>query len=194
MAAYPVGSKTIGHMRIIGGEFGGRRFNPPANIPARPTTELAKEGLFNILNNSVDLDGIVALDLFSGTGSIAYELLSRGAAMVTAIERDEKSFAFIKKTVSDLKADDRAQVIRADVFKYLKQCKEQYDIIFADPPYALANIDELPQIVFGQNLLLPGGTFVMEHGTRNKYEQHPNFHRQKNYGTSLFTIFTQPKQ
>lgn len=181
-------------MRIIGGEFGGRRFNPPANIPARPTTELAKEGLFNILNNSTDLDGIQALDLFSGTGSIAYELASRGAAMVTVVERDEKSFAFIKETTTKLGITDRTTLVRGDVFKFLKQCTAQYDIVFADPPYALANIDELPQLVFARNLLLPGGTFVMEHGTRNNYEKHPNFFRLKNYGTSLFSIFTVPKE
>ncbi len=179
-------------MRIIGGEFGGRRFNPPANIPARPTTELAKEALFNILSNSIDLEDIKTLDLFSGTGSITYELASRGAGMVTAIEKDEKSFAFIKKMASDLKIIDRTTIIRGDVFKYLKQCTEQFDLIFADPPYALANIDELPKLVFEKNLLVPGGIFVMEHGNRNNYEKHPNFSRSKNYGTSLFTIFTAP--
>ncbi len=181
-------------MRIIGGEFGGRRFNPPANIPARPTTELAKEGLFNILNNSIDLEGIKTLDLFSGTGSITYELASRGAAQMTVIERDDKSFAFIKKTAAELHITDRITFIKGDVFKYLKQCTDQFDLIFADPPYALANIDEIPELIFKQNLLLPGGTFVMEHAARNNYEKHPNFYRLKNYGTSLFTIFTQQNE
>lgn len=179
-------------MRIIGGEFGGRRFNPPANIPARPTTELAKEALFNILTNSIDLDEIRTLDLFSGTGSITYELASRGAAMVTAIEKDEKSFTFIKKMAADLGITERTTLIRGDVFKYLKQCTEQFDLIFADPPYSLANIDELPKTIFEKKLLVPGGLFVMEHGNRNNYDKHPNFSRAKNYGTSLFTIFTEP--
>lgn len=181
-------------MRIIGGEFGGRRFNPPANIPARPTTELAKEGLFNILNNSTDLDGISTLDLFSGTGSISYELASRGAARLTIVERDDKSFAFIRKTTDALGITDRMTFVKGDVFKFLKQCTEQYDIIFADPPYALHNIDELPQLVFDRQLLRPGGLFIMEHAARNNYEKHPNFHRLKNYGTSLFTIFIQPTE
>lgn len=181
-------------MRIIGGEFGGRRFNPPANIPARPTTELAKEGVFNILNNSIDLDGIVTLDLFAGTGSITYELASRGAAELTAVERDDKSCAFIKKTAADLKFTDRLKLVKGDVFRFLKGCTGKYDLIFADPPYALTNIDELPQLVFEQQLLLPGGLFIMEHASRNNYERHANFYRVKNYGDSIFTIFAQPNE
>lgn len=181
-------------MRIIGGEFGGRRFNPPANIPARPTTELAKEGIFNILNNNFDLEGIATLDLFAGTGSITYELASRGAAQLTAIEKDDKSWAFIKKTATELKFDDRLRLVKGDVFKFLKACTDKYDLIFADPPYALANIDEIPQLVFDRQLLQPGGLFIMEHAARNNYERHPNFLRVKNYGDSIFTIFTQPNE
>ena len=134
-------------MRIVGGEFGGRRFNPPARIPARPTTELAKEALFNMLTNSIDLDGIRALDLFGGTGSISYELASHGAAHITVVERDPISIDFIKKTAETLHIQDRLQIIRGDVFKYLKQCTDKFDLIFADPPYALANMDEVPQLI-----------------------------------------------
>ncbi len=181
-------------MRIIGGEFGGRRFNPPANIPARPTTELAKEGIFNILSNSIDLEDIETLDLFSGTGSITYELASRGAGKLTVVERDDKSFVFIKKTAEALGITGKTTFVKADVFKFLKQCTEKYDLIFADPPYALINIDEIPQLVFEKQLLKPGGMFIMEHAARNNYEKHPNFFRLKNYGTSLFTIFTQPTE
>lgn len=179
-------------MRIVGGEFGGRRFNPPARIPARPTTEVAKEGLFNMLNNSMDIEGIKTLDIFGGTGSISYELASRGAADLTLVERDPITIDFIKKTAQELKITDRLQIIKGDVFKYMKQCTEQYNLIFAGPPYALTNIDEIPQLVFEKQLLLPGGIFILEHTPRNDYQQHPHFTRIKNYGTTVFTFFTQP--
>ena len=181
-------------MRIVGGEFGGRRFNPPARIPARPTTELAKEGLFNMLSNSIDIEGLKTLDLFGGTGSISYELASRGAADLTLIERDPTTLDFIKKTAAVLGIDDRLQVIRGDVFKFMKQCTDQYDFIFAGPPYALLNIDELPLLVFEKKMLLPGGIFVLEHTPRNDYQKHPHFQRMKNYGTTVFTFFTQTKE
>jgi 16S rRNA (guanine966-N2)-methyltransferase len=179
-------------MRIVGGEFGGRRFNPPARIPARPTTEVAKEGLFNMLNNSMDMEGIKTLDIFGGTGSISYELASRGAADMTLVERDSVTIDFIKKTAQELKITDRLQIIKGDVFKYMKQCTEQYNFIFAGPPYALTNIDEIPLLVFEKQLLLPGGIFILEHTPRNDYQQHPHFTRIKNYGTTVFTFFTQP--
>lgn len=179
-------------MRIVGGEFGGRRFNPPARIPARPTTEVAKEGLFNMLNNSMDIEGIKTLDIFGGTGSISYELASRGAADLTLVERDPITIDFIKKTAQELKITNRLQIIKGDVFKYMKQCTEQYNLIFAGPPYALTNIDEIPLLVFEKQLLLPGGIFILEHTPRNDYQQHPHFTRIKNYGTTVFTFFTQP--
>ncbi len=179
-------------MRIVGGEFGGRRFNPPARIPARPTTEVAKEGLFNMLNNSMDIEGIKTLDIFGGTGSISYELASRGAADLTLVERDPITIDFIKKTAQELKITDRLQIIKGDVFKFMKQCTEQYNLIFAGPPYALTNIDEIPLLVFEKQLLLPGGIFILEHTPRNDYQQHPHFSRIKNYGTTVFTFFTQP--
>ncbi len=178
-------------MRIVGGEFGGRRFNPPARIPARPTTELAKEGLFNMLSNSTDLEGIKTLELFGGTGSISYELASRGAGDLTLIERDPTTIDFIKNTVKALGIADRLHIIRGDVFKFMKQCTDQYDFIFADPPYDLLNIDELPLVVFEKKLLLPEGIFVLEHSPRNDYQRHPNFERMKNYGTTVFTFFKQ---
>ncbi len=180
-------------MRIVGGTFGGRRFSPPAKIPARPTTELAKEGLFNMLSNSLDLEGIKTLDLFGGTGSISYELASRGAADLTLIERDLTTIDFIKKTVKELGIEDILHIIRGDVFKFMKQSTDSYDFIFAGPPYALLNIDELPLLVFEKNMLLPGGVFVLEHTPRNDYQKHPRYQRMKNYGTTVFTFFTQPK-
>ncbi len=178
-------------MRIVGGIFGGRRFNPPARIPARPTTEVAKEGLFNMLNNMIDFEGLKTLDLFGGTGSISYELASRGAVDLTLVERDLTTIDFIKKTSNELDINDRLHIIRGEVFKFMKQCTEQYNFIFAGPPYALINIDEIPQLVFERKLLLPGGIFVHEHTPRNDYQKHPNFTRMKNYGTTVFTFFTQ---
>ncbi len=181
-------------MRIVGGTFGGRRFSPPARIPARPTTEVAKEGLFNILDNAMDIEGIKTLDIFAGTGSISYELASRGAEDLTIIERDPLTIDFIKKTAKELGIDDKMNIVRSDVFKFLKQSTEQYNFIFADPPYALQNIDELPILIFEKNMLLPGGIFVLEHTTQHDYQQHPRFQRMKNYGTLVFTFFTQPNE
>jgi 16S rRNA (guanine966-N2)-methyltransferase len=181
--------KTIVSMRIVGGIFGGRRFSPPARIPARPTTEVAKEGLFNMLNNSMDLEDIKTLDLFGGTGSISYELASRGAEDLTIVERDATTIDFIKKTAKELDIQDKLHIIRSDVFKFMRQCTEQYNFIFAGPPYALENIDEIPLLVFENNLLLPEGIFVLEHTPRNDYQQNPHFLRMKNYGTTVFTFF-----
>ena len=180
-------------MRIVGGEFGGRRFSPPAKIPARPTTEVAKEGLFNTLSSMIDFDGIITLDIFGGTGSISYELASRGAKDLTIVERDLASIDFIKKTVQALAITDNFHIIRNDVFKFLKLCTRQFNFIFAGPPYALETIDDIPIIVFEKNLLLPAGIFVLEHTPRNDYQNHPNYLRMKNYGTTVFTFFIQKK-
>lgn len=181
-------------MRIVGGEFSGRRFSPPTNTPARPTTDVAKEGLFNILENLIDIDGATTCDLFGGTGSISYELASRGAADLTLIERDLGNIDFIKKTATALGIMDRMHIIRGDVFKFMKQCTEQYDFIFAGPPYALQNIDDIPMLIFDRNMLVAGGIFVHEHTPRNDYQKHPNFMRMKNYGTTVFTFFKQPSE
>lgn len=175
-------------MRIIGGILGGRRFHPPAGIPARPTTELAREGLFNILTNLTALEGVVALDLFSGTGGVSYELLSRGAASVTVVEQDAASIAFIRKTAVEFKIDGQLKIIRADVFRFLKNTALGYDLIFADPPYALPHIanlaDELPA------RLSAGGIAILEHDGRHGFEGHAHFLRAKAYGDTIFTFFT----
>lgn len=177
-------------MRIIGGTHGGRKFHPPANIPARPTTDIAKEGLFNTLQNIMDFEGLKTLDIFGGTGSISYELASRGASDLTLVERDRKLLNFIRGTVKELEFEN-FKIVSADVFKFMENCKEQFDFIFAGPPYALNEIDEIPIKIFEYNLLKPEGIFVLEHTPRNKYEEHPHFSRVKNYGTTLFSIFTQ---
>jgi 16S rRNA (guanine966-N2)-methyltransferase len=176
-------------MRIIGGIHGGRKFHPPAKIPARPTTDIAKEGLFNTLQNMIDFEDLKVLDIFGGTGSISYELASRGASDITLIERDKVTVQFIKKTVQEL-GFENFKVIQSDVFKFLNTCVDNYDFIFAGPPYALKEIDDLPVIIFERKLLRPDGVFVLEHTPRNNYENHPNFVKVKNYGTTLFSYFS----
>ncbi|HSB94061.1 MAG TPA: RsmD family RNA methyltransferase [Flavitalea sp.] len=180
-------------MRIISGDLGGRRISPPANMPhTRPTTDIAKEGLFNIIQNNLDIEGLKTLDLFGGTGSISYELASRGASDLTIVEKDPSMYAFIQKTALSLKIEN-INVIRMDVFKFIQQCTDTFDFIFAGPPYALATIDQLPLKVFESKLLNPGGWFVLEHTPRNDYTKFSNYSTQRNYGTTIFSIFVQSK-
>jgi 16S rRNA (guanine966-N2)-methyltransferase len=177
-------------MRIISGFLGGRRINPPSKMPyTRPTTDIAKEGLFNILQHQIDFEGIKSLDLFGGTGSISYELASRGVEDLTVIESDIQMHAFIKKTASELGLKN-IKVIKSDVFRFMEGTTEEYDFIFAGPPYALQNIDDLPKMVFDKSLLKKGGIFVLEHTPRNNYEQFPHYSSSRNYGTTVFTFFT----
>jgi 16S rRNA (guanine966-N2)-methyltransferase len=179
-------------MRIIAGELGGRRISPPSKMPyTRPTTDIAKEGLFNILENNLDISSLKTLDLFGGTGSISYELASRGAKDCTIIEKDSSMFEFIKKTANELKLKN-LRVIKSDVFKFIRQSQEKFDFIFAGPPYALTTIDDLPKLVFEKNLLNPKGWFVLEHTPRNDYKKFPFYATERNYGTTIFSIFIQP--
>lgn len=179
-------------MRIIGGSLGGRKVNPPANMPhTRPTTDIAKEGLFNILQNNLELAGIKTLDLFGGTGSISYELASRGAANLTIVEKDEKMHAFISASIHALHIEN-CQVIKSDVFRFINQCTAQFDFIFAGPPYALTTIDTLPGLVAEKKLLKPRGWFVLEHTPRNNYAKFPLYKTSRNYGTTIFSIFIEP--
>lgn len=180
-------------MRIVGGIFSGRKFYPPSGIPARPTTDVAKEGLFNTLANMMELEDISTCDLFGGTGSISYELASRGAAALTLIERDPSSILFIRKTAKELGIADKLQIIKGDVFRFLRQNTAAYHFIFAGPPYALADIDQLPLLVCERQMLQPGGIFVLEHTSRNNYEQHSAFLKTKHYGTTVFSFFQQPQ-
>jgi 16S rRNA (guanine(966)-N(2))-methyltransferase RsmD len=178
-------------MRIIGGEHGGRRFTPPGKMPhTRPTTDIAKEGLFNILQNKLDFSSLKTLDLFGGTGSISYELLSRGAIDLTIVEKDPAMAAFIQQTLDKLQAGN-ARVVKMDVFRYLEACDSKFNLIFAGPPYALATIDSLPRIIFQKQLLMPGGLFVLEHTPRNHYTGFPGFSSERNYGTTVFSFFTE---
>ena len=176
-------------MRIIGGNLGGRRINPPSKMPhTRPTTDIAKEGLFNVIENNLDVGTLPTLDLFGGTGSITYELASRGAISCTIVEKDPAMYAFIRKTISDLKLQN-INVVKMEVFKFIEQCTDQFNFIFAGPPYALATIDELPKKIIEKKLLAPNGWFVLEHTPRNNYEQYPLFVTSRNYGTTVFSIF-----
>ena len=177
-------------MRIIAGEYGGRKFNPPSKMPyTRPTTDIAKEGLFNVLQHQLDMEGMKTLDLFGGTGNISYELASRGAEDLTLVEKDNNMFAFIKKTIEQLNIPG-IKPVKMDVFKYIQQCTEQYDFIFAGPPYALTTIDELPKLIIEKKLLKPGGIFVLEHTPRNDYKTFEGYKMEKNYGTTIFSFFT----
>ncbi len=176
-------------MRIISGSLGGRKIHPPSKMPyTRPTTDIAKEGLFNILQTRIDFEGAKTLDLFGGTGNISYELASRGAAQLTIVEKDAAMYAFIKKNIAELKIEN-ANVIRMDVFNFLASCSEQYDFIFAGPPYALNAIDELPKIIVEKKLIAEDGYFVLEHTPRNDYKNYKGFSFQRNYGTTVFSFF-----
>jgi len=176
-------------MRIIGGELGGRKINPPSKMPyTRPTTDIAKEGLFNVLENNLDLSALKTLDLFGGTGSISYELASRGVTDLTVVEKDQLMFDFIRKTGESLHLP-QLKVVRMDVFRFIRQCDEKFDFIFAGPPYAMETIDDLPVQIAEHQLLNIKGWFILEHTPRNNYEGFPLFVTQRKYGTTIFSIF-----
>jgi len=181
-------------MRIISGNFGGRKIHPPAKMPyTRPTTDIAKEGLFNILQNNLDFEEIKTLDLFGGTGSISYELASRGVKDLTIVEKDTEMYGFIKKTAASLGVEN-FNVVRMDVFKFIEQCTGKFDFIFAGPPYALQTIDKLPELVVEKNLLKANGWFVLEHTPRNDYSNFPFFKTHRRYGTTIFSVFINSEQ
>ena len=180
-------------MRVITGKYKERHFDVPHNFKARPTTDFAKENLFNVLNGYLDFDEAPeALDLFAGTGSITLELLSRGCRRVVAVERDPMHFGFITKTLAAL-GDKACVPLRADVFRYLSTCREQFDFVFADPPYALPRLEELPTLVLGRGLLKPEGLFVLEHGKTNDFSTHPQFIEHRSYGSVNFSFFRAQK-
>ncbi len=175
-------------MRIISGTLGGRRFSPPARFKARPTTDYAKESLFNVLQHLIDFQDCTVLDLFSGTGSISYEFASRGAEKIVAVEQHFSHCRFIKKTIEQL-AIQNHQLIKADVFRFLKKHKGSYDIVFADPPYDADNISSLPDLVFDTALLNKEGVFVLEHSSKYNFNHHPHFSQSRNYGSVFFSFF-----
>jgi 16S rRNA (guanine966-N2)-methyltransferase len=177
-------------MRIIAGKFKGRRFDPPAdNWPTRPTTDVAKEGLFNILTNKLDFEASKCLDLFGGTGSHSYELISRGCEDVTYVDKFPSAVQFVKKVSTLLKLEPWLKIFQMDVFRYIGHTTEQYDYIFAGPPYGLATIDTIPDLIFEKNLLLPDGLFVLEHNPHHEFLEHPHLVDVRNYGKTIFSFF-----
>lgn len=175
-------------MRVITGKYKGRHFDVPRSFKARPTTDFAKENIFNVMTGYIDFEDAVALDLFMGTGSISIELLSRGCSQVIGVEMDREHHAFICKCLKQL-GDNNCTPLRGDVFRFIKSCKMQFDFIFADPPYALKELERIPDIVLERNLLKEGGVFVFEHGKNNDFSKHPRFVEHRAYGSVNFTIF-----
>ncbi len=175
-------------VRIISGTYKGRRLEPPRNITARPTTDFAKEGLFNLLQNRIDFEGIDMLDLFAGTGSIGIECVSRGAREVTAVELAHTQQNFIISICKQLGINNLT-VVRGDVFKYIALCNLKYDFIYADPPYQLAQLPTIPDLIFEHNLLKEDGVFVLEHSKNNNFSQHLHFSDHRSYGNVHFTFF-----
>ncbi len=181
-------------MRIVSGKYKGKRFDVPHTFKARPTTDFAKEGLFNILSNVyVDFEsGPRALDLFGGTGSIGIEFVSRGCSEVVSVEKDFKHWQFLQRVSREL-GDTSWKVIHADVFKYVTREQPAFDIIFADPPYVLPNLKDIPDILFASPLLSDGGIFILEHGKDYDFSSHPHFDSHRNYGSVNFSFFSNSK-
>lgn len=175
-------------MRIVSGRYKGRRLDLPKNFKARPTTDFAKENLFNILSNSIDWEDIKALDLFGGTGSISFELVSRGCPQVTCVEKYPPNYSFIEKTKELLDAKE-LRIFKMDVFKFLEISKDQYDFIFADPPYDLPFLKDVPKLIVEKNLLKAGGTFILEHSKSDDFSSSPFYKERRVYGSVNFSIF-----
>ena len=175
-------------MRIVGGDNKGYRFNPPNNMPARPTTDFAKEALFNILNNNYYFDEIAFLDLFAGTGSLSYEIYSRGCRDITSVEISSKMIRFIKSVSEKLDITSH-DIIQRDVFEYIRTCHRKFDVIFAGAPYPLTNIDDIPNIVLQKEILKEDGWFILETSPRHNFKDHPKLDKLKKYGETHFWIF-----
>jgi len=179
-------------MRIIGGKLKGKGINPPKSYPARPTTDFAKEGLFNVLDSEYEFEGLAVLDLFAGTGSIGFEFASREAALVDAVEMNPSNADFIRKSASMLGLKNHT-VIHHNVFDFLGICTRKYDIVFADPPYALDGLDTLPDKVLAAGIVHPGGYFILEHPADYSFKSHTDFVKERKYSNVHFSFFT-PKE
>lgn len=177
-------------MRIIGGKFRGRRFDPPADKwPTRPTMDQAREALFNILNNSLDFEDIKVLDLFGGTGSHIYEFASRGCTHLTYVDNFAPAVRFVRQTVQKLGIESQVKIFQMDAFRFIESATGQWDYIFADPPYTLPTIDVLPDAILSKNLLLPDGILVLEHSPVQDFLNHPNLTDIRKYGKTIFSFF-----
>lgn len=180
-------------MRIITGIYKGRHFEIPHTFKARPTTDFAKENIFNVLRGYLDLDGSVALDLFAGTGSISLEMLSRGCRQVVSVEADRDHARFIRQCMAKIGADNHT-LIQGDVFRFVKSCHQQFDFIFADPPYQLETLTDLPDLVLAAGILATDGVFCLEHGKQYDFSPHPQFLEHRHYGSVNFSLFRQQGQ
>ena len=175
-------------MRIISGKYRGRAINPPKNLRARPTTDFARENIFNVLSNIVDFEGLKALDLFAGTGAVSFEFASRGCSRVVSVENYPVQFRFIKKVAETLGAKE-IDIIKGDVFKFIPSCSEKFDLIFADPPYNLKDFETIPSLILNNDLLNEGGVFIMEHPRNFNFSELPHFSEHRVYGSVNFSIF-----
>ena len=175
-------------MRVITGKYKGRHFEIPRTFKARPTTDFAKENIFDVLMGYIDFDDSAALDLFAGTGSISLEMLSRGCNPVVSVEADRDHYRFIGECMQKI-GETNSLLIKGDVFRFIKKCHQQFDLVFADPPYALENLAELPQLVLDSNLLKEGGIFVLEHGKNNDFSSNKQFLEHRQYGSVNFSLF-----
>ena len=175
-------------MRIISGKYRGRTINPPRNLRARPTTDFAKENLFNVLNNLVDFEECDVLDLFAGTGSISYEFASRGAKSVTSVEINPVHYNFIRETARQLGITN-LHPVKANVFLYLKSCPKKFDVIFSDAPYDLEGSEEVIREVFERDLLTPDGLLIFEHSKKMDFSQYEGFWQLRSYGSVQFSFF-----
>lgn len=175
-------------MRIITGIYKGRHFEIPRSFKARPTTDFAKENIFNVLRGYLDFDGIAALDLFAGTGSISLELLSRGCQQVVSVEADRDHARFIRQCIAKIGADNHT-LVQGDVFRFVKGSHQQFQFIFADPPYQLETLPDLPDLILSKGILAPDGVFCFEHGKNYDFSAHPRFVEHRNYGSVNFTLF-----
>ena len=179
-------------MRIIRGKFGKRRFDVPKNITARPTTDFARENIFNVLENMLDFEGLTALDLFAGTGAISFEFVSRECSEVTAVEMANTQANFIKSVKQKLSADN-LRVIKGDVFKFVETCSNKFDIIFADPPYDHPRFGEIPSLVLNSQMIKPGTLVIVEHSRDYDFSELPHFSEQRTYGSVNFSLFQIPE-
>lgn len=175
-------------MRIIGGKHKGRHIPIRKNFPARPTTDFAKENIFNVLHNYFNFSEISVLDLFGGTGSISFEFASRGCEKITVVEKDYRSCEFIKKTAIELKMD-QIKAIKSDVFRFIEKCNIQFDIVFADPPFDLNTIHEIPELILNTEIIKPEGWLILEHGKQNNFKNNPLLIDLRAYGSVHFSIF-----
>ncbi len=180
-------------MRIISGTLRGKTITPPSSYDARPTTDFAREALFDILSNEYEFEGLCVLDLFSGTGAISYEFISRGAEHCWAVEMNPRNASFISTAAKNLGIGDRVSVVRHNVFDFLGLCSRKFDLVFADPPYALSGLETLPDRVFECDVIHPGGYFILEHGPDKSFAGHRYFVKERKYGKVHFSFFEKPQ-